>query len=72
MKAEDYRDIVGSLLYMAKQTRPDAVATVMQLSRFLESLRRVLCVAVKRVLRYLKGSKDLELCYLRDAGDVKL
>ena len=29
-------------------------------------------MAAKRVLRYLKGSKDLELCYTEDAGGVKL
>ena len=29
-------------------------------------------MAAKRVLRYLKGSKDLELCYTKEAGDVKL
>ena len=37
MKAEDYRSIVGSLLYISKQTRPDILATVTQLSRFLEN-----------------------------------
>ena len=29
-------------------------------------------MAEKRVLRYLKGSKDLELCYTKDAGGIKL
>ena len=51
MKAEDYRGIVGSFLYIAKQTRPDNLATV---------------------TRYLKGSKDLELWYTKEAGGVKL
>ena len=62
MKAEDYRGIVGSLLYMAKQTTPDILATVTQLSRFLENSGRVHWVAAKRVFRYLNGNKDLELC----------
>ena len=29
-------------------------------------------MAAKRVLRYLKGSKDLELGYTTEAGGVKL
>ena len=72
MKAEDYRGIVGLLLYIAKQTRPDIIASVTQLSHFLENPGRVHWVAAKRVLRYLKGSKDLELCYTKEAGDVNL
>ena len=72
MKAEDYRGILGSLLYIAKQTRPHILATVRQLSRFLENPGRVHWVAAKMVLRYLKGSKDLELCYTKEAGGVKL
>ena len=72
MKAEDYRRIVGSLLYIAKQTRPDILATVTQLSRFLENPGRVHWMAAKRGLRYLKGSKDLELCYTKETGGVKL
>ena len=59
MKAEDYRGIVGSLLYITKQTLPDRLATVTQLSRFLENTGRVHWVAAKRVLLYPKGSKDL-------------
>ena len=60
-----------SLLYIAKQTRPDTLATVTQLSRILETPGRMNWVAAKRVLRYLKGSKDLELCYTKEAGGVK-
>ena len=70
MKAEDYKGIVGSLLFVAKQTTPDILATVTQLSRFLENPGSVHCVAAKRVHRYLKGSKELELCYTKDAGGV--
>ena len=73
MKAEDfYRGIVGSSLYIAKQTRPDILATVTQRSRFLENPGRVHWVDAKGVFRYLKGSKDLELCYTKEAGGVTL
>ena len=43
-----------------------------QLSRILENPGRMNWVAAKRVLRYLKGSNDLELCYTKEAGGVKL
>ena len=61
MKAEEYRGTVGSLLYIAKQIRSDILATVTQHSPFLENPGRVYWVAAKRILCYLKGSKDLEL-----------
>ena len=51
MKAEDYRGIVGSLLYIAKQTRPDILVTVTQFSLFSENPGRVHWMAAKRVLR---------------------
>ncbi|XP_063711627.1 uncharacterized protein LOC134839929 [Symsagittifera roscoffensis] len=72
MKAEDYRGFVGSLLYIAKQTWPDILATVTQLSPFMENPGRAHWVAAKRGHRYLKESKDLELCYTKKAGGVKL
>ena len=43
-----------------------------QLSRFLENPGRVHWVAAKMVLRYQKGIKDLELCYTKEAGGLKL
>ena len=61
--------IVRSLLYTAKQTKPDILATVTQLPHFLENPGRVYWVASKRLLRYLKGSKDLQPCYIKDASD---
>ena len=72
MKTEDYRGLVGLFLYIAKQSRLDILATVIQLSRFLENPGSLHWVAAKRVHRYLKGSKDLELCYTKKAGCVRL
>ena len=72
MKVEDYTGIVGSFVHIVKQTKPDILATVTQLYRFLENSGKVHWVAAKLVLRYLKGSKDLELCYTKEAGGVKL
>ena len=68
MKTEDYKGIFGSILYTAMQTSPDILAIVTLLSRFPENPGRVHWVAAKRVLCYLKRSKDLELCYTKDSG----
>ena len=66
MKGLDYRGIVGCLLYIAKQTRPGNLATVSKLSPFLENPGKVHWTAVKRVLRYLKGTRELVLTFVRD------
>ena len=72
MKGCDYRAIVGCLLYIAKQTRPDILATVSKLSRYLENPGKVHWMAAKRVLRYLKGTRELGLTFRRDADGLQL
>ena len=54
-----YRSLVGSLLYIGKQTRPDILHVVNQLSRFLEKPNTSHWKAAKHVLRYLKGTKKI-------------
>jgi hypothetical protein len=60
-----YRIIVGSLLYLACWTRPDIAFAVSELSRFVSDPGSVHMQAAKRVLRYLKGTKDLGLKFTR-------
>ena len=69
MKATYYRGIMSSLLYIAKQTKPDfpkheSAATVTQLSRFLENPRRLQWVAEKRFLLCTKMLTGLEICMI--------
>lgn len=52
-----FREIIGSLQYMTI-TRPDISFTVNFLSQFLSQLRVPHLVAVKRILRYAKGTLD--------------
>ena len=61
-----YRSLVGSLLYIAKQTRPDIVWIVNVLSRFMDKPSNTHWLAGKRVLRYLQATKSLKLVYPRD------
>ena len=66
-----YRSLVGSLPYIAKQTRPDIVWIVNVLSRFMDKPSNTHWLAGKRVLRYLQATKSFKLVYSRD-GDFNL
>jgi Reverse transcriptase (RNA-dependent DNA polymerase) len=58
MKAP-YANVVGSLLYLATGTRPDISHAVGVVSRFMKNPGREHWMAVKRILRYLKGTATL-------------
>lgn len=51
-----YRKLVGSLLYI--NTRPDITHAVSLLSRFMNEPSKIHLSSAKRILRYLKGTKD--------------
>ena len=59
--------MVGSLLYLSCWTRPDICFAVSELSRFVSD-PDVHLQAAKRVLRYLKGTRELRLNYSRPYG----
>ena len=52
-----YRSLVGSLLYLAKQARPDTMFTVNILSRHMNAPTNQHWLTGKRLLRYPLGSK---------------
>ena len=58
-----YGSVVGSLLYAALATRPDIAYAVNVLSRFISAPLPQHWDAVKRVLRYLKGTAHIGLVY---------
>lgn len=55
---ELYQEAVGSLLYLSSRTRPDICAAVNILSRAQSRPTVIHWTAVKRVMRYLNGTKD--------------
>lgn len=59
-----YPRAIGSLMYLMICTRPDIAYAVGKLSRHCENPTEVHWAAVKRILRYIKGTKDsgLFLC----------
>ena len=67
--------MIGSLLYVTT-TRPDVMNVVYQVARFQSSPKDSHLLAVKRILRYLKGTIDYGLWYPKgnnlDLYDFKL
>jgi hypothetical protein len=52
-----FREAVGALMHLMCATRPDISFAVGMVSRFMESPKDVHWTAVKRILRYLQGTK---------------
>ena len=52
------REILGSLNYLMVSCRPDLCYVVSLLSRYMDRQSEELWMALKRVLRYLKGTKN--------------
>ena len=63
MKKIPYQEAIGSLMYAAIATCPDIAFTVSTLSQFLNNLGELHWDMVKRVLRYLSGTKHHELSF---------
>ena len=58
-----YREVVGSLLYLANGTRPDLAYAVAYMSQFCNNPTDEHWSGLKHILRYLQGTKDRKLCY---------
>ncbi|GJU22231.1 putative RNA-directed DNA polymerase [Tanacetum coccineum] len=65
-----YRRIIGSLRYLIN-TRPDLSYSVGLVSKFMQSPRESHYAAVKKILRYLKGTTGYGLKY-RKGGNGKI
>jgi len=63
MKNVPYREAVGSLMYAAMGTRPDIAFATSTVAQFFENPGQAHWEAVKRIFRYLKGTRDLSLVY---------
>jgi hypothetical protein len=57
-----YKQMIGSLMYMTT-TRPDLTYAVSLISRFMEAPTELHHQAVRKILRYLKGTLDYGLFY---------
>lgn len=63
-----YREAVGGLLYLSQGTRPDIAYTVNMLSKYNHNPGRQHWEAVKRVMRYLKGTFQAKIKFSKDGS----
>nr|GEW24463.1 putative reverse transcriptase domain-containing protein [Tanacetum cinerariifolium] len=63
----DYRGMIGSLMYVTS-SRPDIMFATCMCTRYLANPNEHHVSAIKRIFRYLKGTINLGLWYLKDYG----
>ena len=61
-----FREIVGSLTWIANQTRPDMANAVRAVARFYHDPKTIHCKAAQKILEYLNATSDLDLTSRRD------
>jgi len=65
-----YREAVGSVMYLMVGTRPDLAFAIGKLSRFVSCYGKEPWAAIKRVLRYVRGSMDKGLVFDKTSSCV--
>ena len=65
-----FREIVGSVLWIANQTRPDIANVVRAIAQFLHDPKPIHYKAAQKILGYLSATSDLGLTFRRDNSDV--
>ena len=66
-----YPSVVGMLLYLSTNTRPDITMAVSQVARFNHSPKKSHATAVKMIIRYLKRTHD-KGTVIRPTGTLEL
>ena len=66
-----YREVIGSLNYLMTCTRPDIATSLSMVARFLNAPTRQHWKCVKRILRYLVGTKHVGIRFVH-VGNLKL
>lgn len=69
-KNRPYRELVGSLIYLANATRPDIVFAANELSRFCSDPGEGHWILAKRVIRYLKGTAKYAIKYEKNNKEL--
>jgi len=62
-----FREAIGSLLYAATMTRPDISTAVSILCRHMQHFDNTHWIALKHLLRYIKGTLHYKITYTGDA-----
>ena len=69
---ENYREIVGSLVYAMTCTRPDLAWVVTKLSQHLEQPNDIDWMTIKHVLRYIQGTYDKQMIFTKSRNGLTL
>jgi hypothetical protein len=70
MESIPYAQAVGSLMYAMTSTRPDICYAIGLVSRYQSNPGKEHWQAVKRIFRYLQGTKNIKLCF--GLSDLKI
>lgn len=62
-----YKQIIGSLMYL-NTIRPNLMCPISLISRYMKKPTEKHLVVAKRILKYLRGTTDLGICYKKDKG----
>ena len=68
VSSTNFRSLIGSFTYLMN-TRPNLTYSVSHLSRFMDKPSSEHLSAAKRILRYLKGTENYGLLYIRGNKD---
>ncbi|XP_071580823.1 uncharacterized protein [Temnothorax nylanderi] len=72
IKGVPYKQLVGSLMYLALATWPDILYAVTKLLQFSSNPGRAHWLQANRVLRYLAATKDIGLEYSCGANEIEI
>lgn len=66
------KELIGCLMYLMLGSRPDLSFAINYLSRYQDKYPDTVWLQLKRILRYLKGTIDLNLIYTRKGDNQPL
>jgi hypothetical protein len=67
-----YRQIIGSVLYLSNNTRPDMLYAVGQLARFMSKPAAIYLQIYKQLLQYLAGTIKVGITYSSRRNELPL
>ena len=70
IKSVPYREVIGSLLFLANVSQPDISFAVNKVSQYVEKPRLNHWKAVKKILKYVKGTIDHGITYHTGGSDL--
>lgn len=67
-----YQEAIGSIMLAAQVTRPDICFAVNAVNRFIQNPGNAHWMAVKRILRYIKGTINTKLVFNKNPNSHHL